>query len=70
MQTDPQPKTLPRRSVEDEGARCDDWVAAVEQIVSDAEASQAAATGTHARDRARFRRAAGRRDLVGTGQMS
>jgi hypothetical protein len=38
MRADPQSKTLPRRPVEDEEARRDDWVAAVEQVVSDAEA--------------------------------
>jgi hypothetical protein len=38
MPTDTQSETLPRRPVEDGEAQRDEWVAAVEQIVSDAEA--------------------------------
>jgi hypothetical protein len=38
MATDVQSETLPRRPVESDEGRRDDWVAAVEQIVSDAEA--------------------------------
>jgi hypothetical protein len=38
MQADTQSETPPRRPVEGEEARRDDWVAAVEQLVSDAEA--------------------------------
>ena len=38
MQADAQSETLPRRPVEDGEARRDDWIAAVEQVISDAEA--------------------------------